>query len=116
MREPRRPSTAPWSQTPNGSGNRTSWTARTAATETTAATAVGARSGNRRWAVSDSSHSRGHASYRMANFPPRVAHWPIRHLLVAAQGTGPPRPRQGYDRQLHPAVPPGGDDMGGRRP
>src|ERR1700722_14292784 len=97
MREPRRPSTAPWSQTPNGIGNKRSWTARTAPTENTIATAVDARPGNRRWVVSDSCPSRGHASYRRANVPPRVAPWPHRPLLVAAQGTGPPRARQGYD-------------------
>ena len=33
----------------------------------------------------------------MANVPPRVAH--MRHLLVAAQGTGPLRPVPGYDRR-----------------
>ena len=59
MSEPRRPSTAPWSQTPNGMGKRMSWTTSTAATETTAATAVEVRLGNRRWVLSDSGPSHG---------------------------------------------------------
>ncbi len=84
MREPRRPSTAPWTQTPNGIGNNRSCTASTEATEATAATAVVVRLGVRSWVLSDSSPSHGVMPH--GELAPRVAHVPIWQLLSCRCG------------------------------